>query len=313
MKKLRTAVAVAGLGVAGVANRALASAGGDLEPAVLGEQRTYRWRGMDVAYTELGDPDDRDLVCFHGVNAAGSSIEFEPLADELAEEYHVIVPDLPGFGRSDRPPLVYSATLYTAFVQEFLADVAEDPIPVASSLTGAFLADAVDDLADPPERLLLICPTADTMPGRRLWLRTLLRSPVVGSALYNAMTSKRALRYFSADHGYYDPDKRSETRLDYQWRSAHQPGARYAPASFLSGYLDPDLDLATALSATDAEVTLLWGREAETTPLSEGRDLADEIDARLVVFDYARLLPHVEHPEEFTETLRSDLLRAEHE
>jgi pimeloyl-ACP methyl ester carboxylesterase len=311
--KLRTVAAVAGAGLAAVANRGLAAAGGDLEPAVFGEQHTYRWRGMDVAYTELGDSDDRDLVLFHGINAAASGIEYEPVADALAEEYHVIVPDLPGFGRSDRPPLLYSATLYTAFVREFLTDVAEDPIPVASSLTGGYLADALDELEAAPERLVLICPTAETMPGRRLWLRTLLRSPVLGTAIFNGITSRKAIEYFSADHSYYDPSCLTETRLDYQWRSAHQPGARYAPASFVSGYLDPDLDLATTLADTDTDVTLVWGRETELTPLSEGRDLAEAIDARLVVFDYAKLLPHVEHPDEFVETLSADLLRAEQE
>jgi pimeloyl-ACP methyl ester carboxylesterase len=311
--KLRTVAAVAGAAVAAVANRGLAVAGGDLEPAILGEQHTYRWRGMDVAYTELGDPADRDLVLFHGINAAGSSIEYEPVAADLAEEYHVIVPDLPGFGRSDRPPLLYSATLYTAFVREFLTDVTEDPIPVASSLTGAFLADALEDLETTPDRLVLLCPTAETMSERRLWLRTLLRSPVVGTAVFNAITSRRGLEHFSADHGYYDPTALSTSKLDYQWRSAHQPGARYAPASFVSGYLDPDVDLAEALAATDTDVTLVWGRDAEITPLSAGRDLAEAIDARLVVFDYAKLLPHVEHPEEFVETLSADLLRAEQE
>jgi pimeloyl-ACP methyl ester carboxylesterase len=44
------------------------------------------------------------------------------------------------------------------------------------------------------------------------------------------------------------------------------------------------------------------------SPLSEGRELADESDARLVVFDRARLLPHVEHPDRFVETVRESLV-----
>lgn len=304
--KIRTAVATAlGVGAAAVGNRALASAGGDLEPGIAGDQHTYRWRGMDVAYTELGDPDNQDLVLLHGVSAVSSSNEFEPVARSLAEQYHVIAPDFPGFGRSDRPPLLYSARLYTSFVESFLADVPDDPIPVASSLSGAYVASVADNLE--LDRLVLICPTANTMGGRRLWLRSLLRAPVVGTAIYNAFTSTAGIRHFSADHGYYDADALTDARLDYQWRTAHQPGARYAPASFISGYLDPDESLESLLADVDAEVTLVWGREAETTPLSEGRDLADAIDARLIVFDYARLLPHVEHPEQFVETVTEDL------
>lgn len=44
------------------------------------------------------------------------------------------------------------------------------------------------------------------------------------------------------------------------------------------------------------------------SPLSDGRDLADASGARLVVFDRAKLLPHVEHPERFVETVEESLV-----
>jgi len=296
---------VGGLALAAATNRTLADRAGDLEPPLPGESGTYRWRGIDVAYTEAGDPDDPDLVLIHGPNAAGTSYEFEPVFERLAEDYHVIAPDLPGFGRSERPPLVYSASLYESFVEAFLQDVVEDPVVVASSLSGAYAVSAAKRAG--VERLVLVCPTAESMPWRRLWLRTLLRSPLVGTALFNAMTSRPSLRYNMADHGYYDEGALSDDELDYLWATGHQGGARYAPASFIAGYLDPDLDLADSIRDLDCPVTLVWGREAETTPLREGRDLADETDARLVVFDYAKLLPHAEHPEKFVDWLREDL------
>jgi hypothetical protein len=51
-------------------------------------------------------------------------------------------------------------------------------------------------------------------------------------------------------------------------------------------------------------VTIVWGREAEITPLSRGRTLAESADARLVVFDDAKLLPHVEFPAAFLDATR---------
>ena len=305
--KLRTLLAGAAgaVGATALANRAIAGAAGDLPPGLLGDEGTYRWRGMDVAYAELGDPEDPDLVLFHGVNAAGSNREFDGIAADLAEEYHVLAPDLPGFGRSDRPPLVYSASLYQGFVTDFLRDLTDEPIVLGSSLTGAYAASAARDVD--VSRLVLVCPTDDTMPGRRVWLRTLLRSPLVGTALHNAITSKRAIRYFSADHGFFDEENIDEQYVDYHWRAAHQPGARYAPASFVSGFLDPDEDLGDALEAVDAPTTLVWGRETEMSPLEEGRQLAEQADARLVVVDYAKLQPHVEHPDAVLSLLADDL------
>lgn len=309
--KLRTLLAGAAgvVGATALANRAIARSAGDLQPGVYGKQHTYRWRGMDVAYAELGDPEDPDMVLFHGVGAAASGREFANIAGTLAEEYHVLVPDLPGFGRSDRPPLVYSASLYEGFVTDFLRDLTDGPIVIASSLSGSYVVQAARDVD--VSRLVLICPTDETMPGRRVWLRSLLRAPLVGTALHNVVTSKPAIRHFSADHGFFDPENIDEQYVEDRWQAAHQPGARYATASFVSGFLDPDESLDEHLEALDVPTTLVWGRESETTPLSEGRTMAEHADARLVVVDYAKLLPHVEHPDAVLTLLADDLSIAE--
>ncbi|MFB6192056.1 MAG: alpha/beta fold hydrolase [Haloarculaceae archaeon] len=303
--KLRNAlVAGAGtLGAAALANRALRREATDLDPPLGRAQETYRWRGFDVAYTEAGDPEDPDLVLLHGINAAGSSHEFRYVIDDLADNYHVLAPDLPGFGRSDRPPLVYSGSLYTTFVGEFLADTAVDPTVVASSLTGAYAAVAAREEDLRLRELVLICPTADTIPGRRTWLRTLFRSPVVGEALFNLLVSKPSIRYFLTDHGFADPRKITDEWVEYDHAVTHLPGARFAPASFVSGFLDLDVDLGEVLSDLDVPITVAWGREADLPPLDVGRELAERVDARLVVFDDADLLPHAEFPEQFADML----------
>jgi pimeloyl-ACP methyl ester carboxylesterase len=127
--------------------------------------------------------------------------------------------------------------------------------------------------------------------------------------MFNALGSMPSIRYFNADHAYYDVSHVSEEWMRYEWRTAHQPGARFAPASFVSGFLNSDIDLGEALADLDLPVTIVWGREADITPLKRGRELADEADARLIVFDDAMLLPHVEYPEQFLDTLKGELAR----
>lgn len=295
--KLRNAAAAAvgAVGATAAANRALASRAEPFEPFLDGDRGTYRWRGFDVDYTERGDPEDQDLLLLHGISAAASSHQFWRVHDELSEEYHVIAPDLPGFGHSDRPPLLYSAALYTTFVEDAVVDLVDDPVVVASSLTGAYAAEAVDDEIS---RLVLVSPTDDTAHGGR-WLRTLLRSPVLGEGLFNLLVSKPAIQRFSVDHGYADPEKYTEAVREYEWLTAHQDGARFAPAGFLSGDLDPETPLSESLTDVSAPVVLVWGRDSKMTPVSEGRHLAREASAGLVVFDDTKLLPHVEHPEAF--------------
>jgi len=303
----RALVALGGVvGATAAGNAALARRADDLPAPLPGTERSYRFRGIDVSYTELGDPGDRTVLLLHGMNAAATSQEFEPIVAGLAAEYHVVAPDFPGFGRSERPSIAYDADMYTDFVREFADDVTPGAIAVASSLSGSYAAIAARETGV-FSKLVLICPTATTVGIRRPKVRALLRSPLLGTAIFNVLASKPSIRYFSADHSYYDPGRIDADRVDYQWRSAHQPGARYAPASFVSGSLDPAVDLGATLAACEVPVTLVWGREADITPLSYGRDLAEAADARLVVFENARLLPHVEHADRFLEELTADL------
>ena len=301
---------VVGGGALAAANRWLQSTVTDIQPPLDGDDSTFHWRGMDVAYTEAGNPNAPDLVLLHGINAAGSSGEFRAVFDTLANDYHVIAPDLPGFGCSDRPPLRYSATLYTDFVGDFLAEY-DEPSVVASSLSAAYTLGA---LTSDPElsvrELLLICPTAIAGPEPpKQWLQELFRLPLVGAGLFNLVASKPSIRYFNADHGYYDMASVSDEWLAYEWRTTHQPNARFAPASFISGYLNAAVDLADAIDTLDIEPTILWGRDAEITPLSQGRELASEADVPLVVIDHSKLLPHVEFPAEFTDIVAQQLSR----
>ena len=304
--KLRKALGtvVGAVGATAAANRVLQSRAGAFEPMLDGEQGTYRWRGFDIAYTEAGDPSDPDLVLFHGINAAGSSGEFREIVDALAETHHVVAPDYPGFGRSDRPPLRYSAALYEDFVADFLAEY-ESPAVVASSFSGAYVARAATDRRVTIDSLLTVCPTTRAGPEPpKTWLRELLRAPILGTACFDALVSKPSIRYFNADHAYAAPGAVSEAWTDYQWRTTHQPNARFAVASFVAGHCNSDLDLGPALRDLDAPVTVVWGRDATLPPLSDGRALADEAAARLVVFDHAKLLPHVEHPDAFVDAVR---------
>jgi pimeloyl-ACP methyl ester carboxylesterase len=57
--------------------------------------------GIDIAYREAGAPDKPTVLLLHGFPT--SSHMFRNLIPELAETYHVIAPDYPGFGASAMP------------------------------------------------------------------------------------------------------------------------------------------------------------------------------------------------------------------
>src|SRR5256714_867379 len=63
--------------------------------------RTIQIDGLSIFYREAGPKDAPTLLLLHRLPS--SSRMFEPLFARLADRYHLIAPDYPGFGHSDWP------------------------------------------------------------------------------------------------------------------------------------------------------------------------------------------------------------------
>jgi len=80
--------------------------------------------GVDIFYREAGQPGAPKLVLLHGFPS--SSHQYRNLIPALAERFHVIAPDYPGFGNSALPdPAKFSYTFdrISTIVESFLAKV----------------------------------------------------------------------------------------------------------------------------------------------------------------------------------------------
>jgi pimeloyl-ACP methyl ester carboxylesterase len=84
--------------------------------------KTLSVDGLSIAYREAGEPSNPKLVLLHGWPA--SSHQYRNLIPALAETFHVISPDYPGFGNSDAPdPSLFNYTFdhIAEVVEHFLA------------------------------------------------------------------------------------------------------------------------------------------------------------------------------------------------
>jgi pimeloyl-ACP methyl ester carboxylesterase len=64
--------------------------------------RTADVDGFKIFYREAGPVDAPKLLLLHGFPSAGHM--FRDLIPPLADRFHMVAPDLPGFGQSDMPP-----------------------------------------------------------------------------------------------------------------------------------------------------------------------------------------------------------------
>jgi pimeloyl-ACP methyl ester carboxylesterase len=63
--------------------------------------RTVKVNGLSIFYREAGPKDAPTILLLHGLPS--SSRMFQPLLTRLADSFHLVAPDYPGYGHSDWP------------------------------------------------------------------------------------------------------------------------------------------------------------------------------------------------------------------
>jgi pimeloyl-ACP methyl ester carboxylesterase len=82
--------------------------------------RTVKVAGLSIFYREAGPGNASTILLLHGLPS--SSRMFQPLLTRLADNYHLIAPDYPGYGHSDWPDpsqFAYTFDHIAAVMNEF--------------------------------------------------------------------------------------------------------------------------------------------------------------------------------------------------
>lgn len=238
---------------------------GALPPAIEASRHDFHSpHGGRMHYYADGPQTGRPLVLIHSVNAAPSAHEMKPLFERYRGERPVFAPDLPGFGHSDRGDQPYSPQLYAQAIAAFLNQVVQAPADVVAFSLGCEFAAQATLLA--PTRvasLVLLSPTGFSLrrmpqgPAARR-LNRVLRTPVLNDGLFGLLTTRPSIRYF---YGQAFVGDTPPELVEYAHATAHQPGAKYAPVSFLSGLLFHPRAIAEVYAPLTQPVLVLHDRD----------------------------------------------------
>ena len=306
-------LAGAAFAVPAAINLAIAMRRRPLEPALPGDSGEYAWPLGSLSYQVRGE--GRPLVLVHGVGAGESSYEWRHNFDALSEHFRVYALDLPGFGRSARRDVAYTADIYITALLDFLRDVVQEPASLlTSSLSGAYAVKLAALRPELIERLVMVCPTGLERLLRPLPLLSPLaygvfNIPAYGESLYNGIASRGYIESYMRQNLYVDPARVTPTLVDHYYRSAHQPGGQYALRSFLSGLLTCDIN--KIYPEVEQPLMIVWGRHAKETPVEDARAFYEKNpNARLRIFEESGLLPHDEEAAAFNAAVTEFLTTA---
>ncbi|MBK5970536.1 MULTISPECIES: alpha/beta fold hydrolase [Thiorhodovibrio] len=218
-----------------------ASGPSGLPPAVDApcEHIAFRHR-PSLAYYAANQTPGRPLVLIHSINAAPSSFEVKPLFEHYRQQRPVFSLDLPGFGQAGRGPSEYSPEGYAHVISQFLEQVPDQPVDLlALSLSCEFALRATLSVPERVRSLVLISPTGFSKrqpPPRPVSnaIHPLLAGLPWSQPLFDLVASKSSINYYLSKSFM---QQAPQEMLDYAHATSHQPGARHAPLTFLSGKL----------------------------------------------------------------------------
>jgi pimeloyl-ACP methyl ester carboxylesterase len=277
---------------------------------------------IHMAYAEAGNADmGQHILLLHGLFDHRTT--WSLLTPHLVTAgFHVIAPDLVGFGTSSRPMLAnqpadrrYSVDNQVDFLRAFISQLGLDDFVLMGSSLGGGLA--LRTMCTPwPQapriRALILEGAAGhaqaVSPGIQLlagWPGRLLLHPWA-RALLLASGVARALVQRTFRLAFHDPDKIPADVLDAAVDVLRIPDTLYAYRESARNLIPTDIAaFAQRFPDIDVPTLILWGREDRMIPPLFGLLFEEQIrHATLHVFDECGHAPHLELPVETAVVIR---------
>jgi 4,5:9,10-diseco-3-hydroxy-5,9,17-trioxoandrosta-1(10),2-diene-4-oate hydrolase len=226
-------------------------------------------RDLRLHYHEAGDPDAQTIVLLHGGGPGASSwSNFGRNVAVLAEHFHVLAVDQPGYGHSDKLAEHEQYNRYSATALLGLFDELglQGRIPLlGNSLGGGTAVRFALDHPDRAGKLVLMGPGG-------LSVNLFAPDPTEGVKLLGRFTAdptrenmERFLRIMV-----FDQKLVTEELIDERFAIASQPESLAAARAMGRSFAGPDFELGMMwreVYKLRQPVLLIWGREDRVNPL----------------------------------------------
>ena len=252
------------------------------------EEKFLQIDGNKIRYLESGSS-KQTLVLIHGLGA--SAERWDQVIPLFADDFHVIVPDLIGFGYSDKPLVDYTPEFFLDFLEKFFvaADI-KRPILIGSSLGGQITAEYVSSHSHDVEKLILVSPAGIMKQS------TPALDAYIMAALYpNEQSAKNAFEMMEGSGK--DVHNKIVTGFIERMRL---PNAKLAFMSTVLGLKNSQI-ITSKLQTISTPSLIIWGSDDPVIPINYADSFVSAIqDCRFFKMDGCGHTPYVQEPHAFT-------------
>ncbi len=290
-----------------------------LNSSIGGTKNFYNWNFLDkqyrVVYETVGA--GTPVLLLPAFSTVSSRTEMKGIANLLATHYEVTVLDWLGFGESQCPPVDYNPALFHQLLRDFVKSVFNSSIIlIAAGHASGYALKFVQDNSDMISQLILIAPTwqgplrvMGLPDGVRNGVKNLVRSPVIGQGLYYLNTTPSFLHLMYKRHVYVDESKLTPEFIAQKHQITSKLGARYAPAAFVTGAIDPVASREEFLQLLDSvsiPVLMILAENAPPKSKAEMEAMTELAKVQTVRLE-GTLGIYEEYPEAVTEAIQNFL------
>lgn len=270
--------------------------------------------GLKLFAFVAGEPAPATMILLHGLGDEADSWRY--LIEPLSDYGQVVAPDLPGFGRSDKPRRKYSLPFLCDAVNELVEQFSLSNVILVGSSLGAVLAQTLA-LRQPDwlKGLVLLDGTLLNQAQRANPALLLFMLPGLGEWLYTRLRKNPQAAYETLRPYYADLDGLPQEDQQFLFQRVNQrvwdDAQRFAYFSTLrnlaSHVARQQKGLPEHLSGLDLPTLILWGANDQVLPASNGQAAAAvQPSARLVILPQAGHLPHQERPQAVIQAILDD-------
>lgn len=262
--------------------------------------------GIRLHWAEVGEASERvPVVLLHGLN--DSYLTWKRVAPALAVDRRVLMPDLPGYGLSERPDASYELSWHAHVMAKWLEAVGLERVDIVGHSFGGGVAQMM--FLECPTKIRRLVLVASGGLGRQvtpaLRLASVPRVVELFGQRFMAFGTRVALRGSHA--GFTKQDVKELSAMNDTPGSARAFARTVRDVINLRGQRRSFFQRAHELAELPP-IAVLWGDRDKIIPHAHGRAFAELVEGALFKqFEGCGHYLHNEKPNEFAQTVRDFL------